>query len=72
MNVKALYRVRELAEMTGLSEDTIYTWTKSGRLPCVRIGRSVLIPLSSFRDAFPEVWEALREHYAMVSGADGD
>lgn len=62
MNVKALYRVRELAELTGLNDETIYRWARDGRLASVRVGRTVLIPLASFRDSFPEVWEAIRIH----------
>lgn len=62
MNIKPLYRVKELADLTGLHEDTVYRWVKEGKVSSVRVGRVVLIPLSSFRDAFPEVWEAIRIH----------
>ena len=33
----------EVAEQLGVSTPTIYRWALSGELPCLRIGRRVLI-----------------------------
>ncbi len=38
---RLLYTPREAAAALGVCEKTLYTLTKSGQLPAVRIGRSV-------------------------------
>lgn len=59
LQVKALYRVKELAEMSGIQERTLRRWIDRQKMS-IRIERSVLIPLAGFRDAFPQVWESIR------------
>ena len=45
MNARPLlYRASEVARMTGLSRQGIYQLASEGRIPCVRIGRSVRFP----------------------------
>jgi excisionase family DNA binding protein len=56
--VKVVYSVTELAELTGLSRFTMHRWLKRERVHTIRIGRKILVPFLSFRAAFPEVWEA--------------
>lgn len=61
MSERLAYSVAEVAEMLGLPESTVRTWTAAGVLPSYRIherGRRgrVLIP----RDAFHELLERSR------------
>jgi len=46
-------RPREAAKALGISARTLWTWTKSGLLPCVRVGRGrrqvVLYPVEQLR-----------------------
>ena len=44
---KLLLRAPEVAEMTGLSKQGIYQLAAEGRIPCVRIGRSVRFPAAA-------------------------
>lgn len=37
------YRIPTVAQLTGLSERYLYELAQNGRLPCVRVGRSVLV-----------------------------
>jgi len=37
-------RPREAAQALGISERHLWTWTNQGRIPHVRIGRSVIYP----------------------------
>lgn len=41
--MKQLLTVKEAAEVLSLTPDTIYRMTKTGRLPSVRIGRTIRI-----------------------------
>ena len=38
-------RPRDAAKALGISERTLWTWTKSGEIPCVKIGRIVMYPV---------------------------
>lgn len=38
---KLLLKPREAAASLAVSEKTLWTWTKAGRIPCVRLGASV-------------------------------
>ena len=42
-------RPREAAQMLGLSERALWTLTKRGDVPIVRVGRAVLIPVDGLR-----------------------
>lgn len=59
LEVKTLYRVNELAAMSGMPVRTLRRWLDARELS-IRVGRSVIVPLVRFRDAFPEVWESIR------------
>ena len=41
---------REAAEMLGISERLLWTWTSTGEIPHVRIGARVLYPVEQLRD----------------------
>jgi predicted DNA-binding transcriptional regulator AlpA len=43
-------RRREAAAAIGISVGELDTWTKRGIIPCVRIGRIVLYPVSAIQD----------------------
>ncbi len=40
---------REAASMLGISERLLWTWTKAGTIPHVRIGTRVLYPVEQLR-----------------------
>jgi excisionase family DNA binding protein len=42
-------RVREAARLLGVCERTVQTWIRKHGLPCIRLGRSVRIPLDGLR-----------------------
>jgi excisionase family DNA binding protein len=42
-------RPREAAKALGVSERTLWTWTKEGRVPCVRLGSSVRYPVDALK-----------------------
>lgn len=46
------YRVRELVDMTGLSESTIRRWIASGTLETVHVGRSIFVTPNSVHALF--------------------
>ncbi|MEZ6141070.1 MAG: helix-turn-helix domain-containing protein [Zavarzinella sp.] len=51
---KLALRPREAARMLGISERTLWTWVKQGRIPCVRIGNDkrkiTLFPADQLKD----------------------
>jgi hypothetical protein len=58
--LKAAYGVSELADLSGMSRQQVY------RLVTARLGlrserpyAKLLIPLTSFQEAFPELWESI-------------
>lgn len=70
MNIKPLYSVSELAKMSGIPRDTIYDWVAKGKVAHVKIGdgrEGIRIPLSSFRDRFPDVWDAILTFYGLTN-----
>lgn len=42
-------RPRDAARTFGISPRTLFTWTKEGRIPCVKIGRTVLYSVSELQ-----------------------
>jgi excisionase family DNA binding protein len=42
-------RPREAAKALGISERTLWTLTKAGRIACVRVGRAVLYSIETLR-----------------------
>jgi excisionase family DNA binding protein len=51
---KLLIGIRELSELTGIAEGTLYHWAADSRLPCVRLSPRCL----RFRPAEVEAWLA--------------
>lgn len=47
--MERLISVQEAAALLGLRPWTIYEWCRSGRLPCVRLGRTVKLNPVSLR-----------------------
>ena len=47
MYQKSYYRIRELADTTGVSTDTIRRWIKTGQLESRKVGGTVLIPIEA-------------------------
>lgn len=60
MKVQSLYTVGELAKLCGFRPRRMRRWLARENVRLVRSGQSVVVPLVSFRDAFPEVWESIR------------
>lgn len=57
MKLKAAYTLPELAELTGLSRHQLWRLTvQEGGPQPIRIGRGILIPLTAFASAFPQLW----------------
>ena len=44
---KLVYSVEEVVEKLGLSRPSAYLAVKRGQIPCIRIGRRLLIPISA-------------------------
>jgi len=42
-------RPRQAAQALGICEKTLWSWTKNGTLPHVRIGRTVLYPVAELQ-----------------------
>jgi excisionase family DNA binding protein len=42
-------RPREAAEALGISARTLWTWTQQGRVPCKRIGKTVVYSTDALR-----------------------
>jgi len=55
------YSPKEVQEMLGISQTTVYRWLESGRLPAVKIGKLWRIPA-----------DALEELLSAEGGQDGD
>jgi excisionase family DNA binding protein len=43
-------RPREAAKLLGICTRTLWTWTRAGRVPCVKIGKTVLYPADQLRE----------------------
>ncbi len=41
---RLVYRVREVAEILGMAERTVWRWLREGRLKRVKVGGATLIP----------------------------
>jgi len=44
------YRLAEAAAAIGVSERTLWSWAKTGDVPCVRIGKCLLFPVRELQD----------------------
>lgn len=56
--------VEEAARVLGVHPYTLYRWAREGRVPCVRLGRSV-----RFRVAALQEWMQQQEERALRNGA---
>lgn len=64
MNEKLALRPREVCELLGVSPRTLWAWTKEGRIPHVRIGRTLRYPVEELRS-----W--LRQQTNYESNSEG-
>lgn len=44
------YSVRDVAEVLGVSTDTVYELIRGNKIPHRRLGRRILIPVQAFTD----------------------
>ena len=51
---KRLLNVKELSELTGLSENTIYCWVSQRRIPFVKLGRLTKFDLEKIEEWIEE------------------
>lgn len=58
-NLKPAYTVTELAELLQMDYFRAYRLIQSSRMRLVRSGDRILVPLSSFKRCFPDLWESL-------------
>jgi len=58
-------RRREAAAAIGISVGELDTWTKRGIIPCVRVGRIVLYPVSTIWD-----WLNKQAQQGIMTGDD--
>ena len=56
-------RPREAAKALGVSERTLWGWTREGTVPHVKVGRTVLYPVAGLRE-----WLRQRSQAASVEG----
>jgi hypothetical protein len=68
--LKAVYEVKELARMMGLSRQQIHRWLARERVQHRMVGRKVWVPLPAFRDAFPEFWDAALQRMGLTREAE--
>lgn len=59
--MRTAFSTREVAELLGLSQITVWTWVKSGRLKARRVRRKWLIPVSEVSKISGLKWEELTE-----------
>ncbi|MBA7493911.1 hypothetical protein ES702_04476 [subsurface metagenome] len=51
---RRLLNVKELSELTGLSENTIYCWVSQRRIPFVKLGRLTRFDLQKIEEWIEE------------------
>jgi excisionase family DNA binding protein len=45
---------RQAARLLSVSERTLFTWTKAGKIPCVKLGRLVRYSIDSLKEFIAE------------------
>lgn len=45
---------RQAARLLSVSERTLFTWTKAGQIPCVKLGRLVRYSIDSLKEFIAE------------------
>lgn len=59
-NLKAVYSIRELANLSGLSVQQLHRRLgEAGVIKGRGRGRRIDVPLVAFRGAFPDIWESI-------------
>jgi hypothetical protein len=72
VNIKPIYSVPELAALSGIPKGTLWEMIRDERLGCIRLGlgrKGIFVPISSFRDVFPDVWEAITDAHKFREAA---
>mgnify|MGYP000178213060 CR=1 FL=1 len=62
-------RARQAAKLLNVCQKTLWSWTKSGVVPHVRVGRAVLYPVDLLQDWLRQ--QAARQQAAAVEQAGG-
>ncbi len=57
--LRPCYTITQLAEMLMMDYQQTYRLVLSSRMRVVRSGARILVPLTSFKRCFPELWESL-------------
>lgn len=55
-------RIAEVAVMLGFSEQKTYTDARAGRFPKVKVGRSIVIPITPFEEWLNGIHSPCREN----------
>jgi excisionase family DNA binding protein len=65
-------RPREAAAALGLSVSTVERLTRAGKLPCVKLGRSVLYPVAMLEEFLrAQAEQAQGSYFAQAGGPEG-
>ncbi len=68
LRLKALYTVREIGKVTGLSRDRVMGLVYATGIEVHAWGRSVYIPLSEIRRKLEPLWMEIQEVHRVLSG----
>lgn len=69
MKLKATYSVPELAEMAGITRHEMLRVLRSNGVPLARNGRKIVVFLSAFKRAMPDLWESILDVVSLRAGA---
>ena len=53
--VRQTYRPVEVAELLGMHLSTIYRRVEEGKIPAIRLGRILRVPIEQFHREYPEI-----------------
>lgn len=57
--LRAVYTIQELAELMGLPAKRVWAMVRKSEIRVARSGTRILVPISSFRIAFPDLWDSI-------------
>lgn len=60
------YTIDEVAELLGLSSQTIRKLVKEGRIKAIRLGHAYRIPMESIENLKNEIFKTPKENYPWV------
>jgi excisionase family DNA binding protein len=63
---RVLLKPAEAAEMLGLGRSKTYQMMKAGEIPCVRIGKSVRVPVAGLREWIRTRVEVGKAEHAII------